>query len=141
MSAPMRATSGIVPHLVVDGGAEAIEFYKKAFGAEVTELHLAADEKRVAHAGLFLNGQHVYVCDDFPELRNGVSSLPDLTKPAAVTLRLQVADCDAVYQQAMAAGASAIMPPADVPWGDRYAIIRDPFGHIWSIAHALKAAE
>jgi PhnB protein len=90
---------------------------------------LAEDGERIMHAHLLLNGGSLMLADDWPEMRGGVASAP----PASVTLHLQVDDADAWFARAIAAGATATMPPQDMFWGDRYGRLQDPFGHTWAI--------
>ena len=122
--------SGVTPHLVIGGGraAEAIDFYKRAFGAEEAMRMPADDGKRLMHAHLKINGGSLMMCDDFPEYRGSAVGAPE-----AVTLHLQVDDADLWFERAVAAGATPTMPLADMFWGDRYGQVRDPFGHMWSI--------
>jgi PhnB protein len=74
------------------------------------------------------------LCDDFPEMRGGAARDPKALGGSAVTLHLALPDVDAVFERAVAAGASVTMPLADQFWGDRYGKLRDPFGHEWSLA-------
>jgi uncharacterized glyoxalase superfamily protein PhnB len=122
----------ITPHLVVKGGAEAIDFYKRAFGAE--ELyrlphHGSNGEVKVGHAALQIGSSRLFLADEFPEWG---STGPNGKSP--VSIHLYVTDADAVFNRAVAAGATVTMPLADMFWGDRYGKLVDPFGHHWSIA-------
>lgn len=131
-------TTGLTPHLTITGGraAEAIAFYKKAFGAEEAMAAMLADDgKRIMHAHLRINGGSLMLNDDFPEYRGGSAS--PATGP--VTLHLQVTDADAAFARAREAGATETMALADMFWGDRYGQMTDPFGQIWSIAAPIKA--
>ncbi len=121
---------GLTPHLAIGGGraAEAIGFYKTAFGAEELMRH-AADDGRLMHAHLKVNGASLMLHDHFAE-HHGGADLPD---PGGVMLHLQVSDADAWWNRATEAGATVVMELADQFWGDRYGQIRDPFGHVWSI--------
>ena len=120
----------ITPHLVVKGAAAAIDFYKKAFGA--TELvRMPGPGGKLMHAEVKIGDSHLFLCDEFPEM-GACSPAPGGKTP--VTLNLYVEDCDHVFRQAVAAGATVQMPPADMFWGDRYAKVVDPFGHNWSLA-------
>jgi len=129
--------TGVIAYLIVRDGAAAIDFYARAFGAVEQFRHLADDGKRLLHARLGINGGILMLSDDFPEYNGGISNAPDPARPRGIVLHQYVADCDATVAQATAAGAEIIMPPADMFWGDRYAQIRDPLGHVWSIAHPL----
>ncbi len=122
--------NGLTPHLAIGGGraAEAIEFYKKAFGATELMRH-AADDGRLMHAHLKVNGASLMLHDHFAE-HHGGDPLPD---PAGVMLHLQVDDADAWWNRATEAGATTVMELEDQFWGDRYGQLKDPFGHVWTI--------
>jgi PhnB protein len=129
-------SGGITPHLMIRDrrAAEAIDFYTRAFGArELTRV--PTDDGRIMHAHLCINGGSLMLNDDFPEYHQGKTA----EAPRGVTLHLQVTDADALWQQALNAGASVAMPLEDQFWGDRYGQLQDPFGHRWSIAAPLKA--
>lgn len=121
---------GLTPHLAIGEGkaAEAIDFYKRAFGAEEMMRH-AADDGRLMHAHLRINGASLMLHDHFPEHHGG----QQLPAPAGVMLHLQVKDVDAWWNRALEAGASVVMELADQFWGDRYGQVRDPYGHVWSL--------
>lgn len=126
---------GLIPHLVVDGAAEAIEFYKKAFGAEEIMRVPSMDGRKIMHAEIKINGQPVFFADDFPEFsETGTKRAPSALGTSTVTIHRFVEDCDAAVKRAVDAGATVAMPPEDAFWGDRYAIVVDPYGHHWSIA-------
>lgn len=136
-------TQGVIPHLVVDDAAAAIEFYKAAFGASETMRMPADDGKRLLHAEILLNGAKVYIADAFPEYREqhgGHIKTPKESGATSVTLHLDVDNCDAAVERAQAAGATVVMAPWDAFWGARYAQVVDPFGHAWSLAHPLPGA-
>jgi PhnB protein len=122
----------IAPHLTIEGAADAIEFYKKAFEAKEMMRMPAADGKRVMHASLKIGDSTLMLNDSFPEW--GSPGGPKTLGGTPVTIHLYVEDCDAVFNRAVAAGATVTMPLADMFWGDRYGRITDPFGHNWSIA-------
>jgi PhnB protein len=118
------------PHLVCNGAAKAIAFYKKAFGA--TEMmRLPGKDGRLMHASVQINGASVMLVDEFPGMCNQSATT---LKGTPVTLHLIVDDVDAFTKRAIKAGAKVIMPVADMFWGDRYGVVEDPFGHRWSIA-------
>lgn len=125
---------GLIPHLVCDGCTEAIEFYKQAFGAEEMGIVSAPDGKRVMHAAIQIDGRPVFLADDFPEYCEGKSQSPHTLGGTPVTIHRYVPDCDAAVKRAADAGATVKMPPMDMFWGDRYAVVIDPFGHSWSLA-------
>lgn len=127
----------LIPHLVVSPCTDAIAFYKKAFGAEQMGL-MPAPDGRVMHAALRLGKSFVFLADDFPEYCGGKQSSPKALKGTPVTFHQYVKDCDAAIQKATDAGATVLMPPADMFWGDRYGVVTDPFGHNWSFATHIK---
>jgi PhnB protein len=118
------------PHLVCANAAEAIDFYKKAFGA--TELmRLPGPDGKLMHACVSINGSSVMLVDEYAGM--GIKS-PATLDGTPVTMHLIVDDADAFAERAVAAGATLAMPVADMFWGDRYGVLRDPFGHRWSVA-------
>lgn len=127
---------GVYPYLTVKGGAEAIDFYTRAFGAVEEFRNTADDGKRIMHARIRINGQAILLSDDFPEYRGGGDTPP----PQGVTIHLEVTDADAWWDRAVKAGAEITMPLADQFWGDRYGQLRDPFGHAWSIGAPVATA-
>lgn len=129
---------GLVPHLVVKDAAGAIEFYKKAFGAQELARMPEENGTRLMHAHLTIDGEALFLCDDFPDFCGGKSSAPGPSSTASVTIHRYVPDVDAAYKRAIDAGATATMPPSDMFWGDRYGRVRDPYGHEWSLATPLK---
>ena len=129
---------GLIPHLVCDPCAGAIEFYKKAFGAQELNRAPAPDGRRIMHAALRIGGSVVFLVDDFPEFCGGKSSSPKALNGTPVTIHRYVEDCDAAIKRAADAGATVQMPPADMFWGDRYGVVTDPFGHSWSFATHIK---
>lgn len=110
--------SGVSPHLTIrdNRAKEAIDFYIRAFGAVERFRKDADDGERLLHAHLEINGGSVLLNDDFPEMMGGQAS----PAPAGVTLHLDVADADAAWDKALAAGASVRFPMADQFWGQRY---------------------
>ena len=119
----------ITPHLVCAGAADAIEFYKKAFGA-VETTRMPGPDGKLLHAAIRIGDSTVMLTDEFPDWK---SFGPKSLKGTAVTIHLYVDDADAVAARAVAAGATVVMPMDDMFWGDRYGILEDPFGHRWSI--------
>ncbi|MFZ5693191.1 MAG: VOC family protein [Pseudomonadota bacterium] len=132
---------GVVPHLVIEGAADALDFYKTALGATELMRLPAEDGKRLLHAAMVVNGCHIYLMDDFVEHRerHGGNKLlgPKTNGATTFVLHLNVPDCDTAVKRAAEAGASVIMEPWDAFWGDRYGQVLDPFGHVWSFAHPL----
>ena len=120
----------VTPHLVCAGAAEAIEFYKKAFGA-LDEGRLPGPDGKLMHAVIRIGGSAVMLVDEMPQW--GALG-PKSLKGSPVTLHLYVEDVDAAVKRAVAAGAKVTMPVEDMFWGDRYGKLEDPFGHHWSVA-------
>jgi PhnB protein len=129
---------GLTPHLAIGGGRakDAILFYQAAFGAEELMRH-AADDGRLMHAHLKLNGASLMLHDHFAEHHGGA----DLAEPNGVVLHLQVTDADAWWNRAIGAGANVVLELADQFWGDRYGQVRDPFGHVWAIGAPVSAPQ
>ena len=126
----------ITPHLVVKGGAEAIEFYKRAFGAkELSRMPFPGPDGQVklGHAELQIGDSKLFLADEFPEMGGHG---PGDTSP--VTIHMYVTDVDAAFARAVEAGAKSAGPPTDMFWGDRYGRLIDPFGHHWSLAEHLE---
>jgi PhnB protein len=130
---PASRPPPVTPHLTVAAAADAIAFYIRAFDAVDLGRALAKDGKRLLHAAVRINGGMVMLSDDFPEYSGGQSRAPTSGRHTGVTIHLDVSDVDAVFARAVAAGAEPLDPPADMFWGDRYARLRDPFGHEWSL--------
>jgi PhnB protein len=127
----------VTPHLVVDNAAAAIDFYVKAFGA--VELgRVPGPEGKLVHAALQINGSTVMLNDDFPEMSGGKSMTPTALGGTPVTIHLTVTDVDAKFQQAVDAGATVVAALEDQFWGDRYGVVRDPFGHHWSLGQPVR---
>jgi uncharacterized glyoxalase superfamily protein PhnB len=124
----------VTPHLVCAGAADAITFYKQAFGA--VELgRLPGPQGKLMHAMLRIGDSAVMLADEFPDYG---SFGPKSLKGSPVTIHLYVQDVDATVKRAVAAGAKITMPVDDMFWGDRYGKIEDPFGHHWSVATHIR---
>jgi uncharacterized glyoxalase superfamily protein PhnB len=121
----------VTPYLRVRGAADAIEFYKRAFGAEEVVRMTGPDGRAVMHAEIRIGDSMVMVGDEYPQMK---VVGPQTLGGTSVGIHLYVTDCDAAYARAVAAGATGMMPPADMFWGDRFAKLKDPFGHEWSVA-------
>jgi uncharacterized glyoxalase superfamily protein PhnB len=128
-----QGREGLIPHLVCSPCAEAIEFYKRAFGA--TEIaRMPGPDGRLMHAEINLGGRVLFLVDDFPEYCGGKSQTATALGGTPVTIHRYVEDCDAAIQRAEKAGATVTMPAQDMFWGDRYGQVTDPYGHNWSLA-------
>lgn len=120
----------LTPHLVCDGAAAAIDFYKAAFGA-VEAGRLPTPDGKLMHAMVRIGDSALMLVDAFPQM--GALD-PKALKGSPVTIHLYVTDVDAAMAQAERAGATITMPAQDMFWGDRYGQLTDPFGHRWSVA-------
>ena len=118
------------PSLVVNDSKKAIEFYKKAFGANEI-YHMDAPDGKCMHAMVQIGDSFVMMSDEFPQM--GARS-PTTIGGTPVTLHLYVEDADKIFNQAVEAGAKVAMSISDAFWGDRYGAVIDPFGHSWAIA-------
>jgi uncharacterized glyoxalase superfamily protein PhnB len=118
---------GLTPYLSLDGALKAADFYKKAFAAEVAASHPPDEKGRTMHVHLYINGSSLMLSDAFPEHGH------PLQTPAGFNLTLQVGNVDEWYDRAASAGCTAVMPPQDMFWGDRYGQLKDPFGVLWAI--------
>jgi uncharacterized glyoxalase superfamily protein PhnB len=124
----------VTPHLVCNGAADAIAFYKKAFDA-VETARLPGPGGRLMHAMIRIGDSPVMLVDEFPDMG---SFGPKTLKGSPVTIHLYVKDVDATVKRAVAAGAKVTMPVNDMFWGDRYGQLEDPFGHHWSVATHIR---
>lgn len=141
MSKPQPIPAGhehLIAHLVCSPGAEAIDFYKKAFGAVEIMRMPSPDGARLMHASLRIGSSFVFLADDFPEYCGGHSQTAKALGGTPVTLHQYVENCDAAIERAVAAGATIMMPTMDMFWGDRYGVVIDPYGHKWSFATHIK---
>ncbi len=120
----------LTPHLTVRDAQRAIEFYQKAFGAEVRGISHGPGGK-IIHASLRIGDSILMLNDEFPDW--GTLS-PLSTGGSGVTIHVYLENVDAAYERAVSAGATAKMPPMDAFWGDRYGQVMDPFGHKWALA-------
>ena len=119
----------VTPTLAVEGAAEAIEFYKKAFGAEELSRAMDPSGKKIWHAAIRIGDSPVFLADASAEMGN----------PARTTvLWMYLENVDASFKRATDAGATVVMPPADMFWGDRYGQVADKWGNKWGMASRIK---
>jgi PhnB protein len=123
----------ITAHIVVQGADRAAAFYTDAFGAEELE-RIPTPDGRLMSVQLRIGGSLLHLADEFPEM--GVLAPPTIGG-SPVVLALDVADAEAVFAQAITAGAEVRQPLQDTFWGDRHGQVTDPFGHRWNIAQHL----
>ncbi len=125
------------PYLIVKGAADAIEFYKRAFGA--TEmLRMADPQGRVGHAEIKIGDSVIMLADEHPSM--GYRS-PRSLGGSSVSILLYLEDVDGVFERAVKAGAKAQRPVLDQFYGDRSGTLEDPFGHVWTIATHVEDVE
>jgi PhnB protein len=120
----------VTPYLAVDDATEAIEFYKKAFGAK-ERVRMAAPGDTIGHAELEIGDSLVMLSDPSPQ---SSTRSPKELGGTSVSVLLYVEDVDAFVKKAVDSGANVVMEVADQFWGDRFGTISDPFGHTWSVA-------
>ncbi|VFJ14903.1 VOC family protein [Candidatus Nitrosocosmicus franklandus] len=125
----------ITPMLVVKNALKAIEYYKRVFGAVEKGIMMMPDNKSVAHAELEIGNSIIMLSDEFPEMK---CLSPSTIGGSPVSLYLFVDDVDKTFNLAVSEGATSLEPVTDQFWGDRHGVIKDPFGHIWSIATHIK---
>lgn len=118
----------VTPYLIINGAADAIEFYKKAFGA--TEVMRLPMGDKIGHAEIKLGDSHVMLSDEWPEMEN---FSPVKRGGTSVSLMFYVENPDAVFDRAIKAGATVQKPIENQFYGDRTGTLKDPFGHVWSI--------
>ncbi|HET8729335.1 MAG TPA: VOC family protein [Alphaproteobacteria bacterium] len=116
---------GVVPYLMLDGAAAAIEFYARALGAEEVGERVGMEDGRICNARIDVNGGSIMVMDPMPE--HGHPAVA----PQAFNLHLQVDDADRWFDRAVAAGCTVVMPVELQFWGDRYGMVKDPYGVTW----------
>lgn len=122
----------LTPALAVKGAPQAIEYYKKAFGAEEL-FRVPGSDGRIFHAQMKIGGSIFFLSEEFPEMPNSGRS-PQTLKGTTCAVYFYVDDVDAVYDRAVKAGGQALWPVKDQFWGDREGVVLDPFGHMWAIA-------
>jgi PhnB protein len=126
--------SAPVPSLTVDGAADAIDFYKMAFGAKETG-RMAGPDGKIMHADLAIGGGHIMLADENPQM--GTKS-PKAFGGSPVTICLYVENTDEVFQRAVSAGAKTVRPVQNEFWGDRAGQVKDPFGYNWYLLQRVE---
>jgi PhnB protein len=127
----------VTPYLSVKGADQAIEWYKKALGAEEV-VRMPGPDGKLMHGEIKIGDSMVMLSEEFPE--QGHKS-PQSLGGSGVSIHLYVRDCDASYKRAVDAGAKGNMPPMDMFWGDRFGKFTDPYGHQWSVATHIEEVE
>lgn len=131
----MSENTTLIPRLCCRNAAQAAEFYQKAFGARVLSLFKSPDG-RVMHAVLQIDSVQFFLVDEMPE--HGALS-PLGLNGTSISIYIRVPDSDASYARAVSAGCEVKLPIQDMFWGDRYALVQDPYGHKWEIATPKRA--
>ena len=124
----------IQPYMILPNCVEALAFYAKAFGA-TEKFRMSTKEGRTAHAEIQIGDSVIMMADETPQME---AFPPQHFGGSPVSLMLYTDDCDALYKQAIAAGAISLREPADQPYGDRMAGVKDPFGYKWWIGTQIK---
>jgi PhnB protein len=124
----------VTPYLSVQGAADAIAFYKKAFGAKEI-MRMPGPRGTIGHAEVQIGGSRIMLADESPEMN---FRSPRAIGGTPVTIHLYVEDVDKVAKKAVAAGAKLLRPVAEQFYGDRSGSLEDPFGHVWHIATHVK---
>lgn len=122
--------NSVTPYLIIKGAARAIEFYKQAFGASEV-MRLEGPGGSIGHAEIQIGDSRVMMADEHPDM--GALS-PELIGGSPVSILIYTEDVDALFQRALDAGAEQVRPLQDQFYGDRSGVLKDPFGHQWSIA-------
>jgi PhnB protein len=123
----------LTPYLVVENAARAMEFYARALGAKEL-FRLPTPDGKIAHAEIVIGGSRVFLSDEFPERGEMGGKSPKTLKGSPVSRFIYTENADALFKQAVEAGAEPRVPPTDMFWGDRWCHVVDPFGHEWQIA-------
>jgi PhnB protein len=135
--APISAA--IEVYLTVSNGLEAIEFYRRAFGAQVVYQELTEDKQKVMHASLAAFGGHFMLSDHFPQYITDVGPR-EANAQGSVTMQINMQtpqEVDAAMARALAAGATVTMPATDTFWVMRYGRLKDPYGYVWAFGAPL----
>ena len=119
----------VTPSLTFKDSQKALEFYKKSFGAKVLDFLPSPTGHGIMHATMQIGNSIIMMGDEMPQCKSAetLGSCP-------ISLYIYVPDADAAFKQAVAAGATAVMPVADMFWGDRAGNLKDPFGYAWMVA-------
>lgn len=133
----MRADQ-FIPQLIVIGGAQAMDFYQRAFNAKELMRTMTSDGEKLVHGELAIDGHKFYVSDETDASHGGTCKSPKTLGGTAVRITLYVDDADSIFQQAIRCGAKELMPVQDMFWGGRYGKLVDPFGHEWGINQEQK---
>lgn len=120
----------ITPYLIIKGASQAIDFYKRAFGA-TEDMRMASPDGKVGHAELSVGDSKIMLADEHPEMGH---RSPQSIGGTGVSMMLYLEKVDEVFKRAIAAGAKELQPVKDQFYGDRSGTLQDPFGHVWTVA-------
>jgi PhnB protein len=136
MSNPVKAVPEgyhtVTPYLTCKSSAQAIDFYKSAFGAKEI-MRMPSPDGKISHAEIQIGDSRVMLADEFP---GTCAPTPGATSPIAIFLYLE--NVDSAFNRAVSAGAKVDMPLANQFWGDRFGKLTDPFGHKWALAQHVE---
>lgn len=125
----------VTPHLSVQGAENAVEFYRRAFGAEVSSIHRAPDGK-VMHAEIRIGDSKLFLADEMPNAQGCKS--PKSLGGTCVVLNIYTENVDKLFERAVSAGARVTLPLSNQFWGDRYGQVEDPYGHAWALGQHVE---
>jgi PhnB protein len=128
----------ITPEIIVHDGPGAVDFYKRAFGAEEVSRMMTSDGKKLINAELRVSGHRLFVCDEFSAAEGGTCRCPRTLGGTGVRIMLEVDDADRTVARATTAGATVLMAVQNMFWGARYGKLVDPYGHEWGINQQVK---
>jgi PhnB protein len=132
-----KGMHSVTPHLVCAGAADAIEFYKKAFGAE--EIYrMDMPDGRLGHAELQIGDSRLMLSDEMPEMPDAVARTPKTLGGTTFGFNVYLEDVDSRFERAVAAGAKVRRPLTNQFYGDRSGTVEDPFGHLWTLASRVE---
>ncbi len=124
--------NSVTPYLIVKDAAQAINYYKKVFGATET-VRMPGPDGKIGHAELKIGNSHIMLADENPKMGQGYTSAATIGA-SPVSLYLYIPDVDRVVERAVREGAKLLKPVQDQFYGDRSGFIQDPFGHLWGVA-------
>jgi len=124
--------SSVTPYLIIKGASQAIEYYKKVFGATVV-MRMDGPNGTVGHAELQIGNAKIMLADENPSMGQGHTSASTMGG-SPVSLYLYLPDVDKVFNRAVSEGAKVLKPVQDQFYGDRSGFLQDPFGHLWGVA-------
>ncbi|MCB1755645.1 MAG: VOC family protein [Gammaproteobacteria bacterium] len=127
----------VIAHLVCDNAAEALSYYCETFGGREA-MRLTDKQGHLAHGCFFIGDSAVFICDDYAGCQDNQALQNAVSR---ITLHLNVEDVDAAFDKAVSAGCEPVMAPEDMFWGDRYAKVRDRWGHEWAMARTVREVD